>query len=426
MIKSSININTSIKQKLSLNNQTKMWINIISIPAFELKEKIEKIIEENPFLEYDIDYKSKSSKDINSIIENTIQTEKESLLEYLKSQLRIKLNNKKDIEISEYIISFINNEGYLTTSIEEISETININIKKIEQLISIIKTLDPIGIASKNIEECLATQLKHKETKNDNEIEIKELAIKIVENYITELSKKNYEKLASVLSTTKEKILQALQLIQTLEPYPAREYDTSTVNYIIPELFIFKENNNWTVKTNESFIPNLKINKEYIKIFNRESIKDNNNKLDTLKEQKEEAINLISTIKQRKKSLLKVGEGLLNLQIDFFEKGKEHLKPLRLKDLSSFIDLSESTISRISNLKYLKTVWGTFSIKYFFSKSVGNGWSSTVVKERIKYIIQNAETKVSDEKIRLILKSEGIDIARRTVAKYRQSMNLTF
>ena len=170
----------------------------------------------------------------------------------------------------------------------------------------------------------------------------------------------------------------------------------------------------------------MKINKEYIKILNRENSKQKNTKLDTLEEQKDEAINLISTIKQRKKSLLKVGEGLLKIQIDFFEKGREYLRPLRLKDLSSFINLSESTISRISNLKYIKTVWGTFAIKYFFSKSVGDGKSSTVVKERIKYIIQNAETKISDEKIRLILKSEGIDIARRTVAKYRQSMNLGF
>ena len=419
-MRNSINtsINTSIRNELKLNSQTKLWLNIISIPAIELKEKIEKAIEENPFLEYDIK-SNHNNLDINSIIENTASNSKESLFEHLKSQISIVFNNKKDIELAELISTFINENGYLTISSEEIADILNISVKKANEIIKILKTLEPIGIAAKNISECLSTQLKNKENIDKN---IKNIAINIVENYLNELSKKDYKYISSKMNISEKNILEALKLIQTLEPYPAREFDTTTIKYIVPELFIFKENDKWQVKTNETFILPLKINKKYSKI-----LKENNFNNDILKEKKLEAQNLISTVNERKKSLKRVGEGLLKLQIDFFENGKEFMKPLRLKDLALETNLSESTISRISNGKYLNTVWGTFSIKYFFSKSIKaiNGeLGSRAVKEIIKRIIENSNAKLSDEKIRLILKSEGIEIARRTVAKYRQSMNI--
>lgn len=419
-MRNSINtsINTSIRNELKLNSQTKLWLNIISIPAIELKEKIEKAIEENPFLEYDIK-SNNNNLDINSIIENTASNSKESLFEHLKSQISIVFNNKKDIELAELISTFINENGYLTISSEEIADILNISVKKANEIIKILKTLEPIGIAAKNISECLSTQLKNKENIDKN---IKNIAINIVENYLNELSKKDYKYISSKMNISEKNILEALKLIQTLEPYPAREFDTTTIKYIVPELFIFKENDKWQVKTNETFILPLKINKKYSKI-----LKENNFNNDILKEKKLEAQNLISTVNERKKSLKRVGEGLLKLQIDFFENGKEFMKPLRLKDLALETNLSESTISRISNGKYLNTVWGTFSIKYFFSKNIKaiNGeLGSRAVKEIIKRIIENSDAKLSDEKIRLILKSEGIEIARRTVAKYRQSMNI--
>lgn len=419
-MRNSINtsINTSIRNELKLNSQTKLWLNIISIPAIELKEKIEKAIEENPFLEYDIK-SNHNNLDINSIIENTASNSKESLFEHLKIQISIVFNNKKDIELAELISTFINENGYLTISPEEIADILNISVKKANEIIKILKTLEPIGIAAKNISECLSTQLKNKENIDKN---IKNIAINIVENYLNELSKKDYKYISSKMNISEKNILEALKLIQTLEPYPAREFDTTTIKYIVPELFIFKENDKWQVKTNETFILPLKINKKYSKI-----LKENNFNNDILKEKKLEAQNLISTVNERKKSLKRVGEGLLKLQIDFFENGKEFMKPLRLKDLALETNLSESTISRISNGKYLNTVWGTFSIKYFFSKNIKaiNGeLGSRAVKEIIKRIIENSDAKLSDEKIRLILKSEGIEIARRTVAKYRQSMNI--
>ena len=414
----STNIKTQLRHELRLNAQTKLWLDTISMPAIELKEKIEKEMEENPFLEYD--FKNTSNKDIDNIIENTLQSEGESLFEHLKTQINIAFDNKKDIELAEHICSFIDKDGYIKTPYETISETLNANIKDVQRIINILKTFDPLGVCAKDIGECLSIQLK---SRDDIEESIKEIAIKIVENFLKELGSKNYDYIANEINITKDKVLEALKIIQTLEPYPAREYDTTPIKYIVPEIFIFKENNEWVVKTNESFIKPLKISKKYSKLIN-EGKNSNREDINFLKEKKKMAESLINAVGERKKTLLKVGEGLLKFQLPFFENGKEFVKPLKLQDLSLEVSLSESTISRISNGKYLNTVWGTFSIKYFFSKELKGGVSSRAVKEIIKRIIKDSPAKLTDEKIRLILKSEGIDISRRTVAKYRLSSSI--
>lgn len=414
----STNIKTQLRHELRLNAQTKLWLDTISMPAIELKEKIEKEMEENPFLEYD--FKNTSNKDIDNIIENTLQSEGESLFEHLKTQINIAFDNKKDIELAEHICSFIDKDGYIKTPYEAISETLNANIKDVQRIINILKTFDPLGVCAKDIGECLSIQLK---SRDDIEESIKEIAIKIVENFLKELGSKNYDYIANEINTTKDKVLEALKIIQTLEPYPAREYDTTPIKYIVPEIFIFKENNEWVVKTNESFIKPLKISKKYSKLIN-EGKNSSREDINFLKEKKKMAESLINAVGERKKTLLKVGEGLLKFQLPFFENGKEFVKPLKLQDLSLEVSLSESTISRISNGKYLNTVWGTFSIKYFFSKELKGGVSSRAVKEIIKRIIKDSPAKLTDEKIRLILKSEGIDISRRTVAKYRLSSSI--
>lgn len=414
----STNIKTQLRHELRLNAQTKLWLDTISMPAIELKEKIEKEMEENPFLEYD--FKNSSNKDIDNIIENTLQSEGESLFEHLKTQINIAFDNKKDIELAEHICSFIDKDGYIKTPYETISETLNANIKDVQRIINILKTFDPLGVCAKDIGECLSIQIK---SRDDIEESIKEIAIKIVENFLKELGSKNYDYIANEINTTKDKVLEALKIIQTLEPYPAREYDTTPIKYIVPEIFIFKENNEWVVKTNESFIKPLKISKKYSKLIN-EGKNSSREDINFLKEKKKMAESLINAVGERKKTLLKVGEGLLKFQLPFFENGKEFVKPLKLQDLSLEVSLSESTISRISNGKYLNTVWGTFSIKYFFSKELKGGVSSRAVKEIIKRIIKDSPAKLTDEKIRLILKSEGIDISRRTVAKYRLSSSI--
>lgn len=413
-------LQTSIRNELRLNSQTRLWLNIISMPAIDLKERIEKEMSENPFLEY-----SKSSSKNNSsllssksdYIENTVSTKSQSLFEHLKEQINIAFESKKDIYIAELVISYINHDGYLTVPASDIADTIGESVEKVSSIINVIKTFDPFGIASKNIQECLSTQLKYV-NKPEN---IKDIAIKIVENYLDKLSKREYSLIAADLNISIGEVKNALKLIQTLEPYPGREYDNTEIKYIIPELFIFKKDGIWEVKTDETFIAPLKISKKYSKLVDSTDDKDT---LKYLQDKKRTAESLINAVNERKKTLYKVGLSILRFQLDFFENGKEYMRPLTLSDVANNINLSESTISRISNSKYLQTVWGTFAIKYFFSRAVNSNLGSRAVKEMIKRIAENSDTKLSDEKIRLILKAQGIDIARRTVAKYRKGMNL--
>ena len=189
-LSANTSLRTAIKNDLRLNYQTRIWLDVISAPAVELKEKIEKAMEDNPFLEYDFK-SSSSSADINSIIENTVDSGKESLFSHLKSQIEITFDNKKEIELAQQICSFINQDGYLTISNDEISNILNVSISEVEKIVSIIKTFDPYGVAAKNINECLAIQLriKKKESK-EKDLSIYDIAINIVEHYLDKLSKK--------------------------------------------------------------------------------------------------------------------------------------------------------------------------------------------------------------------------------------------
>lgn len=418
MVAITTSLNMSLRNELRLNSQTRLWIDIISMPAIDLRERIEREISENPFLEYASVRKQNDNSFASSsdFIENIVSSEGETLFDHLKEQIDISFKNKKDMSIAEHIISYINSDGYLTEPLSNIAEFLGVDICNIESVIKVIKTFDPLGVGSRDIKECLSIQLKALKKSKDRDI-----AIDIVEKHLDELSKKRYSSIAKELNISIKDVESSLKIIRNLEPYPGRQYDFSAVKYIVPEIFIYKENDKWTVKTDETFIAPLKISKKYSKLIKSEIDKET---LKYLRDKKYAAESLINATNERKKTLYKVGVALLNFQLDFFEHGKEFIRPLTLSDISNNINLSESTISRISNSKYLETVWGTFAIKYFFSRAVTDDLGSRSVKEMIKRIIESSDTKLSDEKIRLILKSDGINIARRTVAKYRKSMSL--
>lgn len=416
-------LKTSINQRLSLNQHTKIWLDVISMEAFDLNKHIEDIVKENPFLEIPREYKSfylktsDNSFDKNQAIEESVSSGKETLFSHLREQINISFSGK-DVKIAENIISFLDKDGYLKVKAEQIAEEISVETKKVKEIIKVLKTFDPYGVCAEDLNESLYIQLNFIESTKYTEI-----AKEIVLKYLNELSKKDYEIIAKKLNCELSDVKKALNIIQTLEPYPAREYDTQTVKYIVPEIFIYKENGVWSVKTNDKAYPPLQITKKYIKL--KEDIKDEKT-IKYLEEKKKEALSFMNALNERGKTLFKVGNALLNLQYDFFEKGREYLKPLKLKDIANYdgVSLSLSTISRIASNKYLETVWGTFAIKYFFSYAVRNDLGSRSVKEIIKRIIKESDTKLSDEKTRLILKSYGIDIARRTVSKYRKNMNI--
>ena len=410
-------LETSLKQHLILNQNTRVWLDIISMPAYDLVEKIKHELDNNPFIIPN--YKSGLMSSGNSeLLESVIPNSKESIFSHLETQINIEFSNKKDIDTALNILGFLNKDGFILTPLEEISKTLAVSLSEVKRIVSVIKKLDPLGIASSSLKECLYTQLE-----SMKETDVVTLAKVMVEKYLNELSKKNYSKISDALNINIEDIEKALKLIQTLEPYPARNYDTTPVKYVVPELFILKKNDEWVVKTNKDFIEPLQISKKYIKLMGYTKDKKT---LEYLREKLVYAKSLINAIEERRKTLHNVGLALLELQYDFFEQGVEYLKPLTLKDIAYHekVSLSESTISRISNNKYLETTWGTFSIKYFFSSVVSGNYSARSVKEIVKRIIESSNVNMSDEKIRLILKSEGIDLSRRTVTKYRNSMNI--
>lgn len=410
----------AIKNILRLNNQTRVWLDVISMPALHLKERVEKELQDNPMLVSSDNFirSSSSGKDVDSVIENYVADKNRSLFGHLQEQINIAFNNKKDISIAEQIVSFVNKEGYLTMGVVEMSAILGVSESKINELLNIIKTFDPVGVASSSIEECLMRQLDSLEKS-----EVVDIAKVIVSKYLGYLAKKKYSEIISITNFSKEQIEKAVSLIKTLEPYPAREYDTTDVRYVIPEIFIYKENEKWVVKVENNYIPRLQISKKYIKLVDEARDKESAN---YFKEKLKQANYLLTAIEDRKKNLLSLGNALLKLQYSFFEFGREYLKPLTLKDIVSFdgVSLSLSSISRLSNSKYVETPYGVFALKYFFSNAVNDYLGSRSVKEMIRRIIANSDKKLSDEKIRLILEESSVYLSRRTVNKYRNSMNI--
>lgn len=395
----------------------------------ELGQYIEKEVIENPMLEikYDDDYYNGANSggiSTTDIIEQTADGSSTSISEYLLEQISLTGTSKNIKNIMEILISYIDDDGYIKTKPETIQNENNIKADELELAWSIVKTFEPIGIASQNLIECLITQLHYmKAAENSDKYKHKIIAIEILQNFFEDLSLGNLETIADKLSVELESVEAAKELISTLEPYPARAFDKHSTEYIVPELFIFKDNGVWSVKTNDYALPRLQINKKYTKLKDRATDTET---LCYLEEQEKKANSLIKFIAERQNTLHKVGVALLDLQKEFFEHGREQLRPLTLQDVATHeqVELSQSTISRLSHKKYVQTVWGVFSLKYFFSSKLRSEHSSAAVKEMITRIVASSLVAISDEKIKNILISYGVDISRRTVAKYRKALKI--
>ncbi len=417
----------STKQTLALTANMQASLKILRMSTTELSEHIEREVVENPFLEInynDNEYyqagNNGSMLSTTDIIEQTADNKNTSITEYLLEQINLTDASENIKTIMQILISYIDDDGYIKTKPSTIENENGFAADDLELAWSILKTFEPLGIASQSLEECLITQLQNIKTCEDSD---KIIAIEILQNFFEDLAMGNFENIAMRLSLDLSSIEQAKELISSLEPYPARAFDNHDTQYVVPEIFIFKDDGFWTVKTNDYALPRLQINKKYTKL--KERTKDAST-LCYLEEQENKATSLIKFIAERENTLHKVGLALLDLQKEFFEHGKEHLKALTLKDvaLHEQVGLSQSTISRLSHKKYLQTVWGVFSLKYFFSSKLKSDHSSAAVKEMIGRIITSSLLPISDEMIKNVLVSYGVDISRRTVAKYRKALKI--
>lgn len=389
--------------KLILTQEMKVSMNILQMSSSKLKEYLEQEATTNPAIEINYintpTYKS-SSEDNTSPLD--FVSKEETLIDFLIEQLSYLKLSTKIKNICFFIINNLDSRGYLAISKIEIKKLLNISTLQLNEAFKIIHTLDPIGIGAENLKDCLKIQLKFKGI-DDSKLFL------LIDQYLEEIANQNFELISKELKISKEQILEYLNLIRTLSPIPARGYLVNTdSNYIVPEARIEIKNNKLIFTINENAIPKININTSYINSENA-----NQKSIYT-------AINIMKCLEKRYQTLTKILELLLIKQKEFFFKGEKYLKTLTLKDLAKELSLHESTISRAIKDKYLDTPQGIISMKSLFiidSKSIE---IKNIIIELINS--ENKKAPLSDEKISLFLKNKGFEIARRTVAKYREEL----
>jgi len=352
----------------------------------------------------------------------------QSLYEHLEWQLNLIPLSETDKTIGAAIIDAIDKNGFLSINITDIydsltSDNSNIELDEVIAVLHRIQQLDPNGVGSCNLQECLLLQLQNFD---DCTSELP-LAKTIIKNHINQLGTHDYINIIRQTKTNEERLKIALNLIKTLNPKPGSVYDSNPTEYVTPDVIIIKKNEGWCVELNNDSLTRLKINTNYSSMVKRE-----NNKTDNLylKNNLLEAKWFIKSLHSRNDTLLKVSNCILDIQYDFFEQGVEHLKPLVLREIADMLGMHESTISRITTQKYMHTPRGLFELKYFFSSHIssssGQDLSSTAIRSMIKKFItnENPQKPLSDNKLTQLLCCEGVNIARRTIAKYRESIGI--
>ncbi len=342
-----------------------------------------------------------------------------TLQEYLHAQIGEMELNESEMRLAILIIGNIDDRGYFQSSVEEIAEAEKVELELVEDMLDVVQHLDPSGIGARNLKECLNIQLRAGRLKNG-------IVEKIIENHLFELETRNFQQIAKVMKLPLETIIENVQIIAELEPIPGRQFGGLEAHYVVPDVYVFKVAGEWVVTLNDEGLPHLRVSKMYEKMANKVA---GGNK-DYLQDKLKSAHWLIKSIQQRQKTILRVTEKLVERQKDFFERGVEHLKPMVLRDIADDIGMHESTISRVTSNKYVHTPQGNFELKYFFNSSVsmssGDSLASASVKKIISDIIGKEDVKhpLADQKIVEILEERGIQLARRTVAKYREQLGI--
>lgn len=369
--------------------------------------------------------KTSSSDNSYDGFENQDSKEK-TLREHLEWQLNLTPTSDTDKVIAMTIVDSLDDDGYLTESLEDILTAIDdeleeVGLEEIEAVLRKIQSMDPVGVASRDIKECLGLQL----SQCDPETFRLEEAKNLVSNYLDLLASHDYNQLMRKMKLNKEELTEVVALIQSMNPRPGNQVSDTRTEYVVPDVYVKKVKGVWKVDLNTDSIPSLKINSAYANMIRRADNSDDNN---SLKSHLQEARWFIKSIRSRSETLLRVTTCIVERQRAFLDYGEEAMKPLVLHDVAETLGMHESTISRVTTRKYMHTPRGIFELKYFFSSHVstnyGGACSSTAIRALIKKLV-SAETPdkpLSDSKIAAILEDQGINVARRTVAKYREAM----
>jgi RNA polymerase sigma-54 factor len=351
-------------------------------------------------------------------LENTL-TRRGSLEDYLMWQLRLSSLDEADQHVGATIIYNLSEDGYLETPIGELAEQLEVEPARVEQVLKRVQSFDPPGVATRDLRECLYRQLATLGMEES-------LAARIVLNHLDLLEKHRYAEIAKALGVSLELVGEAARAIASLEPKPARDYGGQETTYIVPDVFIQKVGNDFMVTLNENAVPRLRLANYYQRVLHDGTV--GNETKEYLQERLRSARWLVKSIYQRQQTIFKVASSIVKFQRAFFEHGVSHLKPLVLKDVAEDIGMHESTISRATANKYAHTPQGIFELKFFFTSGVkasdGEGISAETVKEKIRTMVaaEPQNDPLSDQAIADMLRAQQINIARRTVAKYRQAL----
>jgi RNA polymerase sigma-54 factor len=349
----------------------------------------------------------------------------ETLQDHLLWQLELTPLSDTDRLIAQALIDAIDEEGYLRTKVDEISQSLDfdVDVREIEVVLMRVQQFDPVGVGARDLQECLLLQLKELPSTTSM---LKEAQI-LISEYLSLLGAKDYTQLLKRMKLNREQLQEVIDLIQSLNPRPGTKIDSNPSSYIIPDVFVKKIKGQWRVDLNPEIAPKLRINNYYMGLITRAK---NKSEADSLKNHLQEARWFIKSLRSRHETLLRVASCIVEKQKEFLDYGEEAMKPLVLHDIASELEMHESTISRVTTQKFIHTPRGIFELKYFFSSHVntdgGGECSSTAIRALIKKLIavENSAKPLSDSKIADVLSERGIQVARRTVAKYREAMGI--
>ncbi len=464
-----LRLQVKLSQQLVMTPQLQQAIKLLQLSRMELVDVVTEELAENPLLEEgveikeeheegeavtvadavpeqevkaesegmnDIDWQtylegySLNSSDTRSSYEDhedrpsyeALLTRQESLKDYLMWQLRLSSFTVDERLAAAEIIGNLDDTGYLHASLEEMAEASEPDLEVFESALKQVQQFDPAGVAGQNLQECLLLQLERLELSDS-------LAAIVLRDFIVELEGRKYPVIAKALKVSLDDVLNAAKMISSLDPRPGRAYNEEDVHYISPDIFVHKVGDEYVVTQNDDGLPNLRINSFYRNALTDSKAVDKKAG-EYIQEKMRSAVWLIKSIHQRQRTIYKVTKSIIKFQRKFFDHGIKYLKPLVLRDVADDIEMHESTVSRVTTNKYVQTPQGLFELKYFFNSGIntadGDAIASESVKSRIKEIIaeENPKKPYSDQKIVAILEGQEINIARRTVTKYREMLGL--
>ncbi len=367
-------------------------------------------------------YKSPASESVDKPSFETFLSSPVTLGDYLRSQLSVTLMRDEVRDAAESIIGNLDDDGYLTASLDEIAQMGQHELGDVEKGLRVVQSLDPAGVAARNLRECLLLQIESANGHGG-------VAWQVVSNHIRLLETRQYKELAKVLGRPLEHIETAVQMIQHLNPRPGLRYSGAGARVIEPDVYFTKDGDDFIIQMNDEDVPTLRLNSQYKRMLDRDNGATKEVR-EYVRERYTSAIQLMKNIEQRKQTIMKVCQAIVRRQTEFLNNGLDQLKPMMIKEVAEEVGVHPSTVSRAVSSKYVHTPQGVFELRYFFSEAVqgpsGGGTPLLLLKRKVKKMIEDEDkTKpLTDDQITLMLRREGIDVTRRTVAKYREDMKI--